>query len=104
MKKLIIVAAMAAFSTLAQASLAGKMCARIAELAVDVAGASRAGVAWQEIENIHNKNFSEKSAVNEVVLSVTRETYYSWASFDNKNVRQLAYTYCMIEMPGAVRK
>ena len=40
----------------------------------------------------------------ELILDITRESYFSWHSLEDKNIRTLAYTKCMAEMPHAIRQ
>ena len=89
----------AAASTPAQSAA----CGAVAELAVSVTKTARNGMPWSRVEEIQ-RNGSKDTGPNllEASIAINREAYYSWSSFDDGTVRQLAYMKCMSDLPAAL--
>ena len=103
---LLAVAAFAAnaSNTYSVSAASGEACSATAELAVTIADASRDGMPWAEIHAIMQKVHQDSGPrTREASIGVIRETYYSWNSFSDSAVRNLAYTKCMAEVVPAVR-
>lgn len=98
--------AVAAFTANASSlgAASSEACGSTAELAVVVADASRNGMPWAKIDATMQKFHRDSGPrAREAAIGIAREAYYSWNSFSDSTVRNLAYTKCMTELPPAVR-
>lgn len=82
----------------------GEACGSTSELAVTIAGVSRDGMPWAKVDAIMQKATQGLGPrTREASIGIIREAYYSWSTFSDSAVRNLAYTKCMAEVPPAVR-
>lgn len=102
MKKVLIAVALFAAAS-ANASL-GNLCAGVAEGATVTAESARVGVPWEKLLVVHRNSYPAGKKAPELILDITRESYFSWHSLEDKNIRTLAYTKCMAEMLHAIRQ
>lgn len=102
MKKIIVIAAVFAVATMAQAE-PSKLCGKAAELSVTVARAAKVGVPWDEVEKVKGANTLGENT-DAAMMAIARETYYSWSSFDPASIRQLSFMKCMANVPDAMLK
>ena len=104
MLKIIAATFMFAASAAVASPHAGRACSAVAESSVTVARSAELGVPWKTVEDVHSKVHTSPGKATDVVLAIQREAYYRWANLGPSNVRTLAYTKCMQELPDAVRE
>lgn len=104
MLKIITATFMFAASAAIASPNAGKVCSAVAESGAAVARAAEAGVSWKTVEDLHSRVYPNPGKATDAVLAIQREAYYKWAILGSGNVRTLAYTKCMQELPDAIRE
>lgn len=105
MKKLIGVAALTITMANAQTTLdelepsMSKLCGVAASNALRVAIYANKGGTWDRLETMFRQNLQSKgiqfSELDETLLSVQREAFYSWAPLSTTQIRHMAFNTCM---------
>ena len=109
MKKFLIAAAILSLTSMAVAQdRTGEFCGLVSEGAVLYAEGARRGVPWETmlagaLRAYKVQTIDEMDEVGQLSLAIRRESYYSWSTLTDRQIRALAFPRCMRDLRNLLK-